>query len=99
MDPLCNCQTQCRHLYHTKCLLEWLKRDHICPDCRSTKTKPLRIICLKCKFMYLTVRSQDNVHELKSLMKDNKLKCGKCSSREVSGNESFEGGWVDGSNH
>jgi hypothetical protein len=29
--------THCKHLFHNKCLIEWLNNKFTCPTCRSTK--------------------------------------------------------------
>ena len=29
------CIISCHHIFHSKCILEWLKKNHSCPICRS----------------------------------------------------------------
>merc|ERR1711957_334298 len=33
--------TACRHVYHRRCLEDWVSKDHTCPECRGSLTCPV----------------------------------------------------------
>jgi hypothetical protein len=33
-------ELSCKHVFHTKCITEWLKKAHTCPTCRHQETQP-----------------------------------------------------------
>ncbi len=33
-------ELSCKHVFHDKCITEWLKKAHTCPTCRHQETKP-----------------------------------------------------------
>lgn len=48
---------KCGHLFHEKCLLEWMKRSKTCPQCRKKTFKPSRV------YPNFTTTSLDDVTE------------------------------------
>ena len=72
LDEVLEVETDCKHLFHLKCVLVWCLSKKTCPFCRRI-VRELKFICSHCKSSYVKV----NIGQARQL-KDNR--CRECES-------------------